>query len=109
MDLKDKIIVVPGAAQGIGRAMCLRFATEGAKKVVCVDIDEAGAADTASQINGIHIKVDVSYEPEIKSLIDYVEINVGPIDLFCSNAGIFTFWCVSKHPMTIGNVSGISM
>ena len=94
MDLKDKIIVVTGAAQGIGRAMCLRFAAEGAKNVVCVDIDDSGVAETAIKIKGIHIKVDVSSEPEIRSLIDYVEANVGPIDLFCSNAGIFIFfWC----------------
>ena len=91
MDLKNKIIVVTGAAQGIGRAMCLRFAAEGAKKVVCVDIDEDGAVDTSNKINGIPIKVNVSSESEIKSLIDYVETNVGPIDLFCSNAGIFIF------------------
>ena len=91
MDLKNKIIVVTGAAQGIGRAMCLRFAAESAKKVVCVDIDEDGAVDTSNEINGIPIKVNVSSESEIKSLIDYVETNVGPIDLFCSNAGIFIF------------------
>ena len=95
MDLKNKIIVVTGAAQGIGRAMCLRFAAEGAKKVVCVDIDEDGAVDTSNEINGIPIKVNVSSESEIKSLIDYVETNVGPIDLFCSNAGIFIFGAAS--------------
>ena len=88
MELKDKIIVVTGAASGIGRAMCIRYAAEGAKAVICVDRDEAGAQETAKQINSIAIKVDVAIEGEITAMIDRVETEVGPIDLFCSNAGI---------------------
>jgi len=88
MELKDKIIVVTGAASGIGRAMCIRYAAEGAKAVICVDRDEVGAQETAKQINSIAIKVDVADEAQIKSMIDRVEAEVGPIDLFCSNAGI---------------------
>ena len=88
MELKDKIIVVTGAASGIGRAMCIRYAAEGAKAVICVDRDEVGAQETAKQINSIAINVDVADEAQIKSMIDRVEAEVGPIDLFCSNAGI---------------------
>ena len=88
MELKDKSIVVTGAASGIGRAMCIRYAAEGAKAVICVDRDEAGAQETAKQINSIAIKVDVAIEGEITAMIDRVETEVGPIDLFCSNAGI---------------------
>lgn len=88
MELKDKIIVVTGAASGIGRAMCIRYAAEGATAVICVDRDEVGAQETAKQINSIAIKVDVADETQIKSMIDRVEAEVGPIDLFCSNAGI---------------------
>ena len=88
MELKDKIIVVTGAASGIGRAMCIRYAAEGARSVICVDRDSEGAQETASMINGVAIKVDVSIEEQIKTMIDHVETNIGPIDLFCSNAGI---------------------
>lgn len=88
MELKDKIIVVTGAASGIGRAMCIRYAAEGAKAVICVDRDEVGAQETAKQIKSIAIKVDVASEGQIKAMIDRVETEVGPIDLFCSNAGI---------------------
>ena len=88
MELKEKIIVVTGAASGIGRAMCIRYAAEGAKAVICVDRDEVGAQETAKQINSIAINVDVADEAQIKSMIDRVEAEVGPIDLFCSNAGI---------------------
>jgi len=90
MNLKDRIIVITGAASGIGRAMAQRFAKEGAKLIICADRDEAGAQATAAGIGGVAFKVDVSNEDEIKGLIDAVEANHGPIDLFCSNAGIGT-------------------
>ncbi len=87
MELKDKIVVVTGAASGIGRAMCEAYSAEGAR-VVCVDRDFKGANETASPISGLAIEVDVSHEDQIVAMIDRVEAEVGPIDLFCSNAGI---------------------
>ncbi len=88
MDLKDKIIVVTGAASGIGRAMCLRFAEEGARHIACVDRDLAGAEETAKMMGGTAHHVDVRIKDQITTMIDKVEAEVGPIDLFCSNAGI---------------------
>ncbi len=88
MNLKDRIIVITGAASGIGRAMAQRFAKEGAKLIVCADRDESGAQATAAGIGGVALKVDVSSEDDIKGLIATVESEHGPIDLFCSNAGI---------------------
>lgn len=90
MELKDKIVVVTGAASGIGRALALRFAAEGAKTVVCVDLNLAGAVETAEQIDGVAFEVNVGREGDIAALIDRVESDIGPIDLFCSNAGILT-------------------
>ena len=88
MDLKDRIIVITGAASGIGRAMAVRFHAEGAKLIVCADRDEPGAKETAAMVGGVAFKVDVSVEDQIKTLIETVEADHGPIDLFCSNAGI---------------------
>ncbi|AVO39463.1 SDR family oxidoreductase [Pukyongiella litopenaei] len=88
MELKDKIIVVTGAAGGIGRAMALRFAREGASHVVCTDLNGPGAEATAAEIGGTGLRVDVASETEIAALIERVETETGPIDLFCSNAGV---------------------
>ncbi len=88
MELKDKIIVVTGAASGIGRAMCLRYAEEGAKHIACVDRDLAGAEETARMMGGKAYQVDVAVKDQITGMIDAVEADAGPIDLFCSNAGI---------------------
>ncbi|ASM72342.1 MULTISPECIES: SDR family oxidoreductase [Roseobacteraceae] len=87
MELKDKIVIVTGAASGIGRAMCEAYSAEGAI-VICVDRDFKGANQTANSIDGLAIEVDVSSETQIVAMIERVENEVGPIDLFCSNAGI---------------------
>ena len=85
---KDKIIIITGAANGIGRAMAIRFAAQGAKKIICADLDENGVRETAKQIDGVAHKLDVSREADISALIEATETDVGPIDLYCSNAGI---------------------
>ncbi|WP_299699896.1 SDR family oxidoreductase [uncultured Tateyamaria sp.] len=88
MDIKDKIIVVTGAAGGIGRALCYAFANEGAKHIICADRDIVGSEETSNKIKGTAAKVDVANEEQIKSLIETTEASIGPIDIFCSNAGV---------------------
>jgi NAD(P)-dependent dehydrogenase (short-subunit alcohol dehydrogenase family) len=88
MEIRDKIIVVTGGGSGIGAALCRRFADEGAKAIVVADLNEDGARAVADEIGGTARRVDVTKEAEIVELIDAVEAEIGPIDLFCSNAGI---------------------
>ncbi len=88
MELKDKTIVVTGAASGIGRALAVRFAAQGARAVICADLNAEGAQETARLTGGTAIAVDVGKEEDIRRLIEEVETSHGPIDLFCSNAGI---------------------
>jgi len=88
MRVKDRVVVVTGGASGIGRAMCRRFAADGARKVVIADRDGDGAARVAQEIGGDSRRVDVAREADILSLIEHTEATHGPIALFCSNAGI---------------------
>ena len=88
MDIAGKTIVVTGAASGIGKAMAARFRKAGAKHVICSDVNGNGAKDTAQEIDRAAFETDVSSEEQIISLIDQVESEFGPIDIFCSNAGI---------------------
>ena len=92
MDLAGKVVVVTGAASGIGRAMALRFDAEGAKAVAVADRDADGAAATAAAIGarGLAVTTDVSDEADVRRLVEVTEEAFGPIDLFCSNAGIAT-------------------
>jgi len=88
MELTGKVIVVTGAARGIGRALARRFASEDPKALVVADIDGGGAASVAREIGGVAITCDVSREADVKRLIDGVQSSHGSIDIFCSNAGI---------------------
>jgi len=88
MKLQDKIIVVTGGANGIGRALCQRFASEGARVVVVADIESEAARSVADEIGGLAIKTDVSNESDIIGLVEQTINAFGRIDLFCSNAGI---------------------
>ena len=89
MRVRDKVVVVTGAASGIGRELARAFAgPEGARHVVCADVDGAGAEAVANEIGGSAQAVDVGREADIVRLIETTEAEHGPIDLFCSNAGI---------------------
>ena len=88
MELEGKVVVVTGAASGIGRALAVRFHAEGAQQVVAVDIAEEGAQATAQSIGGIAMTADVSREEDVIRVIERTEKEEGPIGLFCSNAGI---------------------
>ena len=88
MRVAGKTVVVTGAASGIGRALAERFAREGARHVVCADLNGPGAAQTAAAVGGSSLRVDVANEQDIIDLIERSERDHGPIDLFCSNAGI---------------------
>ena len=70
MNLKEKIIVVTGAASGIGRALAIRFNQEGAKKIIAVDMNIEGAQETANLVNGEAMHADVSKEVDIKNVIN---------------------------------------
>ena len=88
MKIKDKVVVVTGAASGIGRGLCYRFAAEGPKGIVVSDYNAEGAAKVAADIGGLAVPADVSKETDIKKVVEAATAKYGPIDLFCSNAGI---------------------
>ncbi len=88
MTVPGKVVVVTGAARGIGRALAERFVREGAKHVIAADIDRVALAGTAAGIGAIPHSCDVTDEAQVNALITETEDRCGPIDLFCSNAGI---------------------
>ena len=88
MKLEGQCVVVTGGASGIGAALARRFAAEGARGVVVADLQEKPLLAVADEINGLAVKCDVTREPEVLALIKAAESAYGPIDLFCSNAGI---------------------
>lgn len=88
MELKDKIVVITGAGSGIGRALAVRFHAQGAKQIICADINIDNAQQTADMIGGVAMMADVSREQDTARIIEDTETSIGPIDLFCCNAGV---------------------
>ena len=102
MQVRDKVVVVTGGANGIGKALCERFRAESAGKVVVVDLEEENARAVAAELDGDAYGVDVRDEDQIAAMVADVEQRHGRIDLFCSNAGIIALdgepWWATSAP-----------
>lgn len=88
MQLTDKIVIVTGAGGGIGKALVKKFRAEGAKAVVAVDINADTVRRTAAELGCVAMSADVSREDDVKRIIEDTERDIGPIDLYCNNAGV---------------------
>jgi NAD(P)-dependent dehydrogenase (short-subunit alcohol dehydrogenase family) len=90
MDLRGRVAVVTGGANGIGRALAERFVAEGAEGVVVVDIDRHGVDHVAHEIGDacVGAVADVSVPSDVERVVTETESRFGRIDLFCSNAGL---------------------
>ncbi|MEM7350182.1 MAG: SDR family oxidoreductase [Acidobacteriota bacterium] len=88
MQLQDKVALVTGAAHGIGRALAKRFHAEGARSIAVADLDGKAAQAVAEEVGGLALTVDVSREEDIRRAVAQTQESLGPIDLYCSNAGV---------------------
>jgi NAD(P)-dependent dehydrogenase (short-subunit alcohol dehydrogenase family) len=91
MQIRDKVVVVTGGANGIGRALCLKFAAEGARLVVVADLDEDNGFKTMQQIEegrGAFFCCNAADQDQLSFLVDTVMEMHERIDVFCSNAGV---------------------
>jgi 2-hydroxycyclohexanecarboxyl-CoA dehydrogenase len=85
--LEDKIAIVTGAGQGIGRAIADKLAAEGAT-VVVTDLDEASAKQTAAGLPGaVAIRADVTDRQDVQAAVDRVMQQFGRVDVLVNNAG----------------------
>jgi NAD(P)-dependent dehydrogenase (short-subunit alcohol dehydrogenase family) len=89
MDIRGSVAVVTGGANGIGEALCRRFAEEGAAGLVVADADPR-AESIAQHLGCRAVVADVSRQDGVEAMVDEAIRSYGRVDLFCSNAGIFT-------------------
>jgi 3-oxoacyl-[acyl-carrier protein] reductase len=92
MDLKDKVIVITGAARGLGAAMAQRFASQGCK-LALIDLDADSIADTVSACNDAAAEVraygaNVADEDQVVAVFEQIVTDFGGLDGLVNNAGI---------------------
>ena len=87
MRLKDKIAVITGAGQGMGRAMARMFAAEGGT-VVAVDVNLAAAEETMAGLAGAAHKVNIGDSAEVNALFETLLASYGRVDVLVNNAGV---------------------
>ena len=93
MKLQDRVAIVTGAAQGIGKAVADKLAAEGAK-VVAVDVNGEGAKRTAAGIDGTGLQADISSPEDVQRMVDETVSRHGKVDVLANVAAIvpFTAW-----------------
>ncbi len=87
MELNNRVAVVTGGAHGIGRALCRAFRLEGVR-VAVADRDFETAEKIAAEVDGLALRVDVAREEDIVRAVEHTERELGPVDIFVSNAGV---------------------
>jgi len=107
MRLKDKVAIITGGSQGIGREYALRFAREGAR-IVVADIREAQAQEGVQEIaklgsEGLALKIDVSKEEDTRRLAAATHERFGRIDILLNNAAIFYDMALEDHSLEYFN------
>jgi len=102
MDLENRVAIITGAASGVGAACARAFAARGAR-VVAVDIDASGAEQVAREIGGLAIACDIGQEAQVNALVARTQRELGPVDLFFSNAGVATGGDPLTTPIEVWN------
>ena len=87
MDIENRIAVITGGGGGIGSAVARRWMAAGARAVVVADRNGDAARAVGAEIGGLGVELDVTDEAAVVALVERVEDELGPIDIFFSNAG----------------------
>jgi NAD(P)-dependent dehydrogenase (short-subunit alcohol dehydrogenase family) len=88
--MNDRVAIVTGAAQGIGRAIADKLVEEGAS-VVVADINGEGAERVAAELNGLAVQADISQEADAQAIVDATLERFGKVDALVHAAAIVPF------------------
>jgi glucose 1-dehydrogenase len=91
--LKGKVALITGSDSGIGQAIAIEFAKQGANIIICYHSDKSGAEETLSEVEkqnskGIILPVDISKEQKVEQLFEQAIKELGTIDILVNNAAV---------------------
>lgn len=95
MEIKEKVVLVTGSSSGIGQAVALRFAREGARVVVNYRVNKEGGEETTAAIKdlgreAVLVQADVSKPEDVGRLFQTVVGKFGTVDILINNAALGT-------------------
>jgi sorbitol-6-phosphate 2-dehydrogenase len=105
MRFTDRVALVTGAAQGLGKAICERLAREGAT-VIVADINEDGAKATADELvkqyggKAVGVAMDVTDDFQVHTTMENIERDFGKLDVLVANAGILKAYELTEFPVS---------
>ena len=92
MELKDKVVLITGSSQGIGRETALEFSKQGANVIVTYDSNKKRALEIFNECNKLKesflVQLDVTDKSSVRNCIERVIDKFGAIDVLVNNAGI---------------------
>jgi NAD(P)-dependent dehydrogenase (short-subunit alcohol dehydrogenase family) len=109
MEIRDKVVVITGAASGIGLGLARRFAQEKPARLLLADINTDSLQETAAALNATAIACDVSQQQDVQRLVAEAEKDCDGIDLFCGNAGILRFGGVNTADSDLQKVWDVNV
>ena len=101
--MKKRVAIITGAANGIGKAIATRLASEGYITVL-IDIDDANGNALADEFgsNARYIHCNISDETEVASMFKTVVDQFGSVDILVNNAGYFITGLAEETPIHVG-------
>src|SRR4051794_32429552 len=88
MRLDDRVVIVTGGAQGLGKTYAKRLVAEGAR-VAIADVNGAQAEQTAAELGVLAIQTDVANRGSVRAMVEHVEQTYGRVDVLVNNAALF--------------------
>ena len=109
MRLKDKVAVVTGAGQGMGRAIARAFSAEGAT-VVAIDVNAAAAQESLGSSPGLALNVDIADSAAVDAAFEQALAKFGRVDVLVNNAGVGSVDAFADIPdATWARVIGVNL
>ena len=97
MELEDKVVLITGSSDGIGKETAIAFSKKGSKVIITYNKNEQGAEEVAKECNAKFFHLNVLDDVSIERLVEEVKKEFGKIDVLVNNAGVIVKKFLEEH------------